>query len=144
MKRAARFLINPFLDPRAVIFGITVFNFGWVWSRSPEGEFHKYIFMAALLLVSSVLILIRRVWSNFLAAALSGYLPVQFAFEFWMLARRAEVPTFSFRHFTYFVREVVDIGGAVIFFFALTTMILACSVYSVKRLAAERDTSNGA
>ncbi len=89
MRKAARFLFNPFLDPKAVIFGIAIFNFGWVWSRSPEWEFHKYIFMAVLLLVPSVLILIKGVWSNFLAAVLGGYLPVQFAYEFWMLVERS-------------------------------------------------------
>lgn len=144
MREAARFLTNPFLDPKAVLFGIAIFNFGWVWSHSPEWEFHKSIFMATLLLISSVLILIRRVWSNFLAAVLSGYLPVQFAYEFWMLARSAEVPVFSFNHLAYFVRDVVDVGGAVMFFFALTAMILACSAYSMNRLATERGTSNDA
>ena len=144
MRKAAGFLFNPFLDPKAVIFGIAIFNVGWVWSRSPEWEFHKYIFMATLLLVSSVLVLIKRVWSNFSAAVLSGYLPVQFAYEFWMFARSAEVPAFSFNHFAYFVRDVAEVGGAVIFFFALTTMILACSAYSLKHLALGRITSDDA
>jgi hypothetical protein len=143
MKRAVSFLVNPFLDPRAVIFGVAIFTFGWVWVSSSKWEFHKYIFMAALLLVSSVLIIIKRVWSNILAAAFSGYLPVQLAYEFWMFAK-SEVPIFSFRHFAFFAGILDVVEGAVIFFFALTAMILACSVHTMKCLATRRETSNDA
>ena len=144
MKRASEFLLNHFLDPRAVIFGVAVFNFGWVWSRPPDGEFYKHVFMAALLLASSVLILIKRVWSNLLAAVLSGYLPVQFAYEFWMLARHAEVPAFSLRHLAVFAGEIVGVGGAVVFFICLSAMILAYSAYSMQRIASGHVTPNGA
>ena len=144
MSKAAGFLSRSFRDPRLAVFGVAVFNFGWVWSGSSEWEFHKYIFMAALLLASSVLILTRRVWSNFLAATLCGYLPVQFAYEFWMHAKSAEAPTFSLAPFANFIKDVVSGGGPVMFFFALTAMILACSAHSMRLLASRRNISNDA
>lgn len=129
MSSRARNLRAPLLSPKAVIFGAATFNLVWVWLRSSEIEFHQYIFMAVLLLASSALILVNRMWSNFLAGAMSGYLPVQFIYEFWMYAKAAEVPIFSYRHISYLFG--FDIRGTVLMFLLLTTAILFSAAHSV-------------
>ena len=94
--------------------------------------------MAALLLVAAILLLSKRVWGNLLAAVFSGYLPIQFFYEFWTFAKSADVPVLSYSHFSHFFSGIVEISGTVIFFFALTTMILSCSIYSILRLTPSR------
>jgi hypothetical protein len=126
--RAAQLLI----DPESMIFGVAVFNFILVWLRSPEWHFHRNIFMAVLLLVSSILLLPNSTWSNLIAAILSGYLPITCVSEFWMFAHYAEVPVFSYRHFSYFFSGMRSEGG-VFLFLALTFVILARAVFAVLR-----------
>lgn len=122
-------------DPRAVVFGLAVFGLSWVCLRGPQSDSYKLLFMAAVLLAASGLILVRRVWSNFLAAALGGYLPLATAFEFWVLPRRAEVPAFSLRHFAYFARALAEADGPLILFLILSALTLACSAHALGRLA---------
>ena len=124
--RTAQLLI----DPKSMIFGVAVFNLILVWLRSPEWHFHRNIFMAVLLLVSSILLLLNSTWSNLIAAILSGYLPITFLWAFWMLAHYAEVPVFSYRHFSYFFRDI-QIEGGVFLFLALTFVILARAVFAL-------------
>lgn len=124
-----------FRDPRAFVFGLAVFGFSWICWREPEWTDYKLMFLAVILLAASFLILVRRVWSNFVAAALGGYLPVQFVYEFWTLPRGAEVPPLSLRHFDYFIQAVARADGPVLLFFALSILILTFSVRTLKRLA---------
>lgn len=128
IKRAVR-LLN---DPKSMIFGLAIFNLIFVWLRSPEWHFHRNIFMAVLLLVSSVLLLLNTTRSNLVAAILSGYLPIQVTWEFWMFAYHAEVPPFSYRHFSYFLRNI-EVEGGVLLFLALALMIFARAVFAVIR-----------
>ena len=120
IKKAVR-LLN---DPRSMIFGLAVFNLILVWLRSPEWRFHRNIFMAVLLLVSSISLLLNTVRSNLIAAVLSGYLPIQIVSEFWMLAHHAEVPVFSYRHLRIFLNNI-QLEGGVLLFLALSLMIFA-------------------
>lgn len=121
-----------FSDPKSMIFGVAVFNLILVWLRSPEWRFHANIFMAVLLLVSSILLLLNSTWSNLIAAILSGYLPITLLWEFWMLARWAEVPVLSYRHFKCFFANI-QIDSGVLLFLALTLVTLARAVFAVKR-----------
>ncbi len=141
MEKGRRFLRKLFRDPRAMVFGVSVFTFGWVYTGSSEGTPDPYVFVASLLLTSSALILIKRALSNFVAAGLCGYLAVELAFQFWMTPRREEVPTFSFEHFAYFARDLVNIDGAVALFCGLTVLILACSAHTLMRLESGRETA---
>ena len=136
IKRTARHL----LDPKSMIFGVAVFNLFLVWLRSPEWHFHRNIFMAVLLIVSAILLLLNTSWSNLTAAILSGYLPIEFLNEFWMLAHYAEVPVFSYRHLSYFFR--IEIEGRVLLTLALTLMILARAVFATRH--SRRLTANDA
>ena len=76
-----------------------------------------------------------------MAAILSGYLPIELLNEFWMIAHYAEVPVFSYRHFSCFFFRI-EIEGRVLLFFALTLMVLARAVFAVMR--SRRLTANDA
>ena len=89
--------------------------------------------MAVLLIVSANLLLLNASWSNLMAAILSGYLPIEFLYGFWMFAHHAEVPVFSYRHFIYFFRGIEIEGGEVFLFVTLTLVILARAVFAVIR-----------
>ena len=57
MQTQTKKLATLLVDPKSMVFGATIFYFIWVWLRSPEFHFRRNIFLAMLLLVSSVLIL---------------------------------------------------------------------------------------
>ena len=142
MGMAARLLIRTLLDFRMAVFGLAVFDLVWILTATwSEWELHKFIFMAALLFLASVLVLIKSVWSNFLAATLCGYLPVQFVFEFWSHSLNAELRMFSFRHFSSFLKGVLSAGAPVLMFLAMSTMILACSAHFFMQLSRQRQSS---
>ena len=127
-KRIARIL----LDSKYVIFGVAVFTCILVWLRSPEWHFRASVFIATLLMVSAILLLLDKTWSNLIAAILSGFLPLEFVSEFWMFAQNAEVPVFSYEHFIYFFSRI-EIKGRLLLFLALTLMTLAQAVFAVMR-----------
>ena len=127
-------------DPKSMIFGFVIFNLIWVWLRSPEFHFHRNIFLAMLLLVSSILILMNKIWTNLVAAIVSGYLPLEILCEFWMFPHHAEVPIFSYKHFSYFFGNI-EIEDGVLIYIAATSMILSRSVFAVVRLGKQRITS---
>ena len=133
LKRTALLLI----DAKAMIFGVGVFNLILVLLHSPVWQFHRNIFFAVLLLASSLLLLLNKSWSNLIAAVLGGYLPVAILSGFWMLAYDAEVPVFSYRHFSYFFRGMAMERGGLLFI-ALTLGILARAVFAVMRSIAGR------
>jgi hypothetical protein len=135
MKQAAQLLSESIRDPRAFAFGFAIFIFWWVCVHPPEWSDHKFIFMATVLFAASTLILLKRVWSNFVAAVLGGYLPVQIAYEFCMLPQQAEVPFFSLSHFKYIAAGLFQIDGTVLLFIALNALILACAAHTLKRLS---------
>ncbi len=143
MKSLIKRLTLLLVDPKSMIFGAAIFNFIWVWLRSPEWHFHRNIFMATLLLIASVLLVLNKSWSNLVAAILSGYLPIGIIGEFWMYAYHAEVPIFSYRHFKYFFGNI-EVGSGVLLFIALTFMILGRAVYSVMHSIPKRITPNDA
>ena len=128
IKRTARIL----LDPNSIIFGVAVFTFILVLQRVPEWHFQRNVFIAVLLMVSAILLILDKTWSNLIATILSGYLPIEFLNEFWMFAHHAEVPVFSFRHFIYFFSGI-EIEARVQLFLMLTLMILARAVFAVMR-----------
>jgi hypothetical protein len=135
VKKAAGVRAHLFRDARAAAFGLAVFMFSWICWREPEWNDYQFMFAAGALLAGSILILVRSVWSNFVAAVLGGYLPMELAYEFWMMPRRAEVPLFSPRHLECFARGFVEAGGPFILSLALSVFIIACSAQTLKRLS---------
>ena len=134
MKQPAPSLFKRLRDPRALVFGLAVFNLFRLCAREPEWDNYKFAFASVTLLAASMLTLVPRVWSSFAAAVTAGYMPMQFAYEFWMVPRSAEVPPFSLRHLAIFAGGVVEAPAPVILFLALSVLILACSARTLKRL----------
>lgn len=127
-KRIAAFLV----DAKSMMLGVAIFTFVWVWLCSPQFQFDRYMFIAMLLLTSSILIQVNTLGSNLVAAILSGYLPVEILREFWVFPSLAEVPILSSQHFRLFFGNIRPQTGAVMFI-AVTLMMLARSVFAVIR-----------
>lgn len=124
-KRFAAFLV----DLKSMMFGLAIFTFIWACLRSPEFFFPSNLFLAVLLLAASVLIRLNKLWSNLIAAIISGYLPLEFLRAFLMFPKLAEVPMLSSEHFRYFF-GTLQIEHFLIFF-AVTLMMLIRSVFAV-------------
>lgn len=135
MKQPAPSLFKRLRDPKAFAFGLAVFDLFWLCAPEPDWDVYKFAFPAVALLAASMLALVPRVWSNFAAAVTAGYLPMQFAFEFWMVPRNAEVPAFGLRHLAFCASGLVEAPGPVILFLLLSLLVLACSARTLKRLA---------
>jgi hypothetical protein len=125
-KRLAAFLV----DPKSMIFGVAIFTLIGVWMGPPGFHFHQNIFLAVLLLASSILILLDNPWSNLVAAVLSGYLPVEILREFWVFPSLAEVPILSSEHFRLFFGNF-QIESQVLMSVAVTSMILARAAFAI-------------
>src|SRR6185503_14966328 len=95
MKSATKRFAIFLADPKSILFGAAIFILIWVWLQSPAYRLPNNIFIAVLLLASSILIRLNKQWSNLIAAILSGYLPVEFVRTFWTFPRLADVPLFS-------------------------------------------------
>ena len=119
-----------------MMFGVGIFTLVWVLMRADDFRFRGTIFMAALLFASSILGLLNKRWSNLFAAILSGYLPIECLWEFWMFPRNAEVPTFSLEHFKYFFGNVGREDGTLMFV-VVTLMLLTRSAFATIRTAKE-------
>jgi hypothetical protein len=132
LKRTARFLA----DPGAVIFGIAVFNFVWIELGKQDWHFHRNICMAVLMLVSSLLLLANKPWSNLIAAIIGGQLPLGLLWDFLMLAHNAEVPMLSYRHVSYFFSGLEIERGALLIL-ALALMILWRAMFALMRMIKE-------
>jgi len=97
--------------------------------RSPAYRVPLNIFLAMLLLASSVLIGLNKRWTNLAAAILSGYLPVEFLREFWTFPSLAEVPMFSAAHFRHFFGSIY-MTESVALFMGVALLMLTRSAYA--------------
>ena len=134
MKSVTKRLATFLADPKSMLFGVAIFTLVWVYMRSPAYRFPITIFLAVLLLASSILIRLNKPWSNLVAAILSGYLPVEFLREFWTFPSNADVPLFSAAHFRYFFENIYMTEGVVIFM-VVTLMMLTRSAFAIMRNA---------
>ena len=129
-------LLFHLLEPRSIILGFTVFYFGMassLWIRSDIGDYHREMFVASLLLISAGGLAINRVWTNLLAAIMSGQLPFVFLTEFWMLAKNAELAIFSFQHIKTWLGLLSNAGFTPFLWINLSIVILSYSVVSILR-----------
>ncbi|HEV7858304.1 MAG TPA: hypothetical protein VGO91_06710 [Pyrinomonadaceae bacterium] len=130
--------IGTFLaDPTATIFGITVFTFMWMWTDSEVLSFQVHIFWGPLLLISSVLLIANKEWSNLLAAILCGFLPLIMLREFLTLPHNAEVPMLSYEHFKCFFRQM-QFEGKGLLFIGLNLLILLRGSFALMRMTKAR------
>jgi hypothetical protein len=75
-----RFFRAAFLNLRAIIFGLAVFNVLWAWKFMGE-PYASQRYMTPLLLVSALGLLLDKSWSNLLAAILGGYFVIAFVMK---------------------------------------------------------------
>ena len=130
MKFTTKRLAASIADPKSILFGFAIFNLLWVWMSLPQYQVDKYIFLAGLLLVSSILIRVNTLSSNLTAAILSGYLPIEILREFWVFPGLAEVRIFSPKHFRYFFANI-EIKGVFVMSTAVTLLMLTRSAYAI-------------
>jgi hypothetical protein len=130
MKSSIKKLVAFLVDVKSMMFGVAIFNFMWIWMTLPQYQFHRYIFLAGLLLASSILIRLNTLWSNLVAAILSGYLPIEILREFWVFPALADVPRFSRQHFRYFFANI-EIKMVLVIFTAVALLLLTRSAYAI-------------
>lgn len=128
--------------PRIVILGVTVVYFlgiGEIWLNSPYWSHHQEMYFSTMLLIAASSLVWNKTWSNLLAAILCGQLPVEFFYDIWMFAKRAEISLFSSSHMRMVTRDLATMGWQPLLLCALSIIILIFSVTSINR-AAERQT----
>lgn len=96
------------------------------------------MFISAVLLISATGLVVNRVWSNLIAAVLSGQFPFGFFAEFWMIALNAELPLFSSRHIKTWIWAISSAGVTPILLLTLSTVILSLSVVSILRRSTDK------
>ena len=128
-------LLSHLLEPRSAILGVAVFYFvttSSMWTRSPWWEYHREMFMAAVLVIAAIALVVNRVWSDLLTAVISAQLPFLFVAEFWILSLRSEFPPFSVQHIESFLRFVrVEPGPVLLLIFS--SVLLSYSAVSIVR-----------
>jgi hypothetical protein len=124
------------LEPKAVLFGCTLFTFIWMWVRDARvdwtgsSHYHRYfanVVLAFPLLIASLGLLVNRWWSLPIAVFLSGRLINQLVFQILLSSSYAhDVPMFSsraFNHWWLVVSELqpqylvqIALGAAILFY----------------------------
>lgn len=126
-------LTSRFLEPRSIILGFTTFYFSStlsMWIDDPFFQNHSAMFVATVLLISAVCLAVNRVWSNLLAAVLSGQFPFIILAEFWMLSKNAEVTTFSLKHIQTWWWTMSQAGLTPFLMLSVSAVILSFSIVS--------------
>ena len=134
-------LLSHLLEPRSIILGLTVFYINWatlMWISGPLWAYHREMFVATVLLFSALGLVINRMWSNLLAAVVSGQLPFAFVAEFWMLSRNAEVSAFGSEHIKAWFWRISNAGPEPILWLTSSLVILSFAVASIIRSPANR------
>lgn len=132
MKLSTKSLAAMLIDVRSMIFGITIFTLILAWMRESGSLLPENIFLSVLLLTPAILILLNKRWSNLVAVALSGYIPVEFLRAFFMFPMLAEVRMFSLEHFRYFFGSSRLASGFILLLF-VSSMMLARSACAIVR-----------
>ena len=105
--------MKKLLKLRPLLVGLSLFGLAWmiVLEAHPiserlgftisGGANYDRILFSALLVLASVALLSGKLWGLVAAAAFSGVVLTDVLFrDFWLLAGAAEVPRFSYRHFS--------------------------------------------
>lgn len=128
-------------SPRAIIFGLATFQFGWAlvpYMRPHESPYYNAdtsgnLFLIFALLLASVGLLTRGAWGNLLAAALSSPIPLIHGFIFWASASRAEVTFLSGAHLRAWLTDLSDIPSIILMATGLSVAILVTVAVSTLR-----------
>ena len=127
-------MLRRLLDPKAVLFCVAVANLIQVCFQSNDWRFADSFLLSCIVLLSTLLIFIKRLWSNFLAVTFTGILPVVFVLEILRLARNAEVSLFGWRHIKLVTELITSMPGIFLLLLVLCVSILGCAYYSLAQL----------
>jgi hypothetical protein len=140
--------LETFLRFKPILVGAALFSLMWIVMKElsvpyeelcchvTPGLYYDQMFSSFLLVAASLALLLKRLWSHLVALYLSGLVFFESLFrDFWLLARSAEVPRFSYRHFSLWWPNLTE---GQLLQIMLAGSILACSVTSVIRSARSR------
>jgi hypothetical protein len=145
---------------RPIVFGISVFNLVWTWTDAVERlsiyAAHGYdtppffvyerLILASFLLLASIGLLLRRLWSECASLVVSGFFLYALTIRnFWYLAHNAEVPLFSYRHVSLWYPNFY---GGQLLHIVVSALIFCCAAaslrYSIRLLCLTNDPANPA
>ena len=135
-------MLKRLLDPKAAMLCVAVANMVQVFFQSEDWRFESYMLLSALVLVSTLLLFIKRLWSNFLVAVFTGLLPVVFALEILLIAKNAEVSLFGLAHMKQIIRLVTSAGETTFTLLILSVSVLTCAYCSLGQLIARGKASS--
>lgn len=143
--------LQSLLRLKPITVGAALFSLMWFVVKEsslpivPHGElccyvepglYYDQIFFSFLLVVASMASLLKRIWSQTVAVILSSFVLFEYLFRaFLVLARSAEVPRFSYQHFSLWWPNLDEWQ---ILLIVLAGVILSCSAMSVVRLIGSR------
>jgi hypothetical protein len=146
--------MKKLLKIRPLVVGLSLFSLAWmiVLEAHPLSERlgftvsggvnYDQILFSALLVLASAALLSKRLWNLVAAAVFSGVVLANVLFrDFWLLARAAEVPRFSYRHFSLWWPNLSE---GQLFQITLASTILAYSIASLLQLGKGTHTPNDA
>jgi hypothetical protein len=142
------------LKLRPMLVGLALFSLMWVVMKEVDVRqrylydpsyfgshvtpplYAGQIFSSSLLVIASLALLLKRTWSHRLAIILSGLVLFEDLFrDFWLLARFAEVPRFSYQHFSLWWPNLSE---GHLLRIILSGAILSCSIAFLVRAARNR------
>jgi hypothetical protein len=151
MKNRWARIARSVLAPRAIILGLSAFQFGLSLAeqaRHLDGCFENRdafaeLFVAATILLSSACLAARRAAGNLLAAFLCGPMPLLHALVFFDTARRAEALPLSGAHVAVWAHELSYLPANLWLMSALSFAVLAFAITSTLRPSSPRPTAGG-
>ena len=135
-------MLKRLLDPKAVIFCLAVTNMVQVCIPDDDWRLQTELFFSVLVLLSSLLLFIKRLWSNFLVAILTGLLPVGFGIQVLIMAGNAEVSLFGWKHIKLIAEIITSVPGVFLLLTVLSFSILTCAYCSLAQLVAHGKVSS--
>ncbi len=144
MRRDYGRIARAALAPRAIIFGLAAFLFGWAlmeYLRTPERQYYREdeqlnLFIAFALLAASAGLAAGRPWSKVLSASLSSPLPLVHAYIFWGSATAAKAHLFSGAHLRFWAERLADMTAVMWLSGALSFAIFLLALPSALRQSA--------
>lgn len=141
MKNCRGRIARTVLAPRAVILGLSAFQFGLLLVEQTRpadesfgnSETFTELFVAATILLASACLEARRAAGNLLAAFLCGPLPLIQALIFFDTVRRSDALPLSNAHVTVWASELEGIPVNFWLMTALSFAVLALAVTSTLR-----------
>lgn len=109
--------LRPLLKFKPILIGLSLFSLMWMVLKEVNSRYRYYhdpsyfgvtpplyyeaIFFSVLLVLASLALLPKRIWTSVTAILLSGLVMFEcLVMDFWLLASRAEVPRYSYEHFS--------------------------------------------